>query len=449
MKCSTRSSFRSSLASASFLAVSFAVQSWAAIDLSHWKLTLPVDSGGGTGGTAAEVKPIPQNYSNPPYFYTVSDGLIFSAPTNGATTSGSPYPRSELRELNADGSNAAWGISDGGVLSATLAVNEVPKLSGGGDGRVIVGQIHGPKDELCRLYYDNGRLYFHDDKAGNGKETKFVLKSNSGETTAIPLNASFSYTIRATSSQLEVTATYNGKTYLAAEPISSFWPGKPLYFKAGAYVQVGKPGSGAGSTGTGKGTVTFYALSIPSHNGTGGSGSSGGSTSSSSGGGGSSGSGSSGSGSGGSSGSGSSSSSGSGSSGSGGGQPPLAVTASSFETKGSRINGPINTLDDNNKTYWAAAGGGQWLQYAFGNARSIGAVTITWLHGDKRSFTYSIAISDDGQQWTTVVEKKSSQESSKTVDRINKTARFLRITGYGNDGANSQWTSIVEVKIDL
>lgn len=233
-------------------------------DLSLWKITLPIDSSGGMSGTAMEVKPLPKDYEKEPYFYTASDGgMIFMAPVNGATTSGSKYPRSELREMKADGNKAAWTVEQGGKLAATLAVNELPVKSDGSKGRVVVGQIHGPDDELCRLYYDNGQLSFYDDKAGSSpKETQFILKSSSGQVTQIPLNAKFSYSIVADKSNLTVTAQYNDVTYTAKEPISSFWPGKALYFKAGIYVQVGKPGSGAGSTGSGQGKATFYSLKL-------------------------------------------------------------------------------------------------------------------------------------------------------------------------------------------
>lgn len=231
-------------------------------NLKIWKITLPIDSAGGFSGTAMEVKPIPTTYQRAPYFYTGADGaMVFMAPVEGARTSGSKYPRSELRELKPDGSLAAWSVRDGGALHATVAVNELPVTSSGAKGRVVVGQIHGPDDELCRLYYDNGKIYFYDDKAGAGlQETQFVLKNASGAVTNIPLNAKFDYAIVVDGNYLTVSVVHQGITYSASDMISSFWPGKPLYFKAGAYVQVGKPGSGAGTTGSGRGQVSFYKL---------------------------------------------------------------------------------------------------------------------------------------------------------------------------------------------
>lgn len=237
------------------------------IGLTHWKLTLPVTKDGTVAGPGNAVEMIAlEGLSVPPYFTVTADSISFRAPTDGATTKGSHYPRSELREMDGEGDEYDWVVEQGGILTATLQVDELPKTAKGQPGAIVIGQIHGPDDELCRLYFDNGALYFVDDKAGKAaKETKFVLKSSVGKAAKIPLGERFSYTIDANSERLEVSVQYNDVTYTATDPISAFWPGKELYFKAGVYVQVGKPGSGAGRMGTGWGGVTFYDISQPTH----------------------------------------------------------------------------------------------------------------------------------------------------------------------------------------
>src|SRR5277367_4361155 len=60
-------------------------------DLSHYYLQLPVDSSGGTTGTSASVTTaqLLAGFTNA-YFYTGPDGaMVFWAPEDGATTSGS------------------------------------------------------------------------------------------------------------------------------------------------------------------------------------------------------------------------------------------------------------------------------------------------------------------------------------------------------------------------
>src|SRR5206468_4514274 len=91
-------------------------------DLSHWKLTLPVDSNGTNTGTAVEVQvsQMVAGYTNASYFYTASDGaMLFWCPVDGATTSGSSYPRSELREmLNPSSTSVNWMGYGTHILSA-------------------------------------------------------------------------------------------------------------------------------------------------------------------------------------------------------------------------------------------------------------------------------------------------------------------------------------------
>ena len=56
------------------------------VDLSNWKLILPVDSSGTTSDTAAEISNL-SGYQNSRYFYTGSNGaMVFEAPVDGATT---------------------------------------------------------------------------------------------------------------------------------------------------------------------------------------------------------------------------------------------------------------------------------------------------------------------------------------------------------------------------
>ncbi|QRM28673.1 polysaccharide lyase family 7 protein [Microvirga sp. VF16] len=229
-------------------------------DLSNWKITLPVDSNGGFSGNAMEVKNL-SGYQHSKYFYTAADGaMTFVAPVEGATTSGSSYARSELREMNGT-ANAAWDLKTGGFMSATLEVDAAPNRDGAG-GRIIVGQIHGQDDELVRLYWENGKLYFANDQAGsNNSETKFYFVNASGQQPDVSLDERFSYTINAKGDNLEVTVFADGQIYKSVSKINSVWQSDTFYFKAGAYLGANE------SNGSGYGQTSFYALSF-NHNGT-------------------------------------------------------------------------------------------------------------------------------------------------------------------------------------
>jgi Ca2+-binding RTX toxin-like protein len=223
-------------------------------DLSNWKITLPVDSNGGTGGSPLEITDL-EDYTSESYFYTGADGaMVFRASVDGATTGGSSYARSELREMDG-GDRAAWSLITGGAMVATLEVDQVPVKRDGTPGRVIVGQIHGEDNELVRLYWDNGKLYFANDQAGpDNKELKFSFANSAGKQPDVSLNERFSYLIEAKGNSLEVTVFADGDVYKSTTPINSVWQSDSLYFKAGVYLGVNE------KQGTGWGQTSFYQL---------------------------------------------------------------------------------------------------------------------------------------------------------------------------------------------
>ncbi|MBM1173036.1 polysaccharide lyase family 7 protein [Microvirga arabica] len=222
--------------------------------LSDWKITLPIDSFGTISGTATEIKSL-SGYQHSSYFYTASDGaMVFYAPVDGATTSGSKYARSELREMKGV-AKAAWSLNEGGLLNATLEVDQAPIRFDGSAGRVVVGQIHGQNDELVRLYWENGSVYFVNDRAGShNSETTFKLTNSIGQTPNVSLNERFSYIIDAKGDDLKVSVLADGQTYSSSTRINDVWDTDTFYFKAGTYLGVNE------TQGFGAGQTSFYAL---------------------------------------------------------------------------------------------------------------------------------------------------------------------------------------------
>lgn len=217
-----------------------------------WMLTLPVDSSGLTTGAAGMVKSI-SSYSSQ-YFLQTSEKLVFSATVSGATTVGTKYARSELRELSG-GNLAAWTLKQGGTMTATLQVDEVPKLLDGSPGRVVIGQIHGTSEELVRLYWDKGTVYFINDHAGpHNAAQRFRLVDADGKSPDISLGENFSYVISAKDDRLVVAVYADGKAYTSETVVNSFWNKDLFYFKAGVYLGVNE------KQGTGQGVVSFDAL---------------------------------------------------------------------------------------------------------------------------------------------------------------------------------------------
>lgn len=113
------------------------------IDLSHWKLTLPI--GNPTEIEPPEILDYGTNETVKPFFYNDSiDGSLVFYTYPGATTTNSSYSRTELREQMEPGSNHVnWTFAQGGRMKGTLAVPEITTDEGGTKHRTIVMQIHG------------------------------------------------------------------------------------------------------------------------------------------------------------------------------------------------------------------------------------------------------------------------------------------------------------------
>lgn len=220
-------------------------------DLSKWKLTLPVK---GEKGKAKEVENL--TGFETAHFYDAPDkAMVFVAPVDGPTTKGSKYPRSELREMN-NGKEAAWTIATGGTMSATLKIDKTPIDKEGHPARLVIGQIHGKKNELIRLYWQDNTVYFNNDQSGpENKENSFYFQDASGRTPKIQLGEKFAYVIDAYGETLNVRLYTKDGEYKASSPINDIWTDDVFYFKAGVYLGVNKD---QGAKGQGK--VSFYAL---------------------------------------------------------------------------------------------------------------------------------------------------------------------------------------------
>lgn len=216
-------------------------------DLSRWELQLPI----GSPGSPTTIPPSQLEGSNgfqDSYFYTnSSDGsMSFWDPENGVKTPNSNYARSELREMNSDGSAAAWSIPGTHTLTATVKGTQVPD-------HVCVGQIHlgqnsGSTKPLLELfYYSNGNIKMGIEQTPAGGNEVLYTVGN------VALGKQWSYVISLTGGNT-IGLTLNGTNHTWALP--SAFNGYTMYFKAGDYDQT------SGSSGTVGARVQFYALTI-------------------------------------------------------------------------------------------------------------------------------------------------------------------------------------------
>jgi hypothetical protein len=216
-------------------------------DLSRWELQLPTGSAG-SPTTISPAKLAGSNGFTDSYFFTnKTDGsMSFWDPENGVTTPNSNYSRSELREMNTDGSAAAWSIPGTHTLTATVKATEIPSS-------VCVGQIHlsegsGSTKPLLELFYhSNGDVYMGIEQTPAGGNEKTYKVGN------VALGTQWSYVISLTGGNT-IGLTLNGTK--TTWPLPSSFNGYPMYFKAGDYDQT------SGSSSTVGAKVQFYALTI-------------------------------------------------------------------------------------------------------------------------------------------------------------------------------------------
>ncbi len=181
----------------------------------NWKLTLPT---GGHEDPAEILQPRLATYSDSA-FRTAGDHVLFTAKCGGVTTSGSGYPRSELREMVANGTKrAAWSNRSGThIMTLDQAFMHLPDKRP----HCVAGQVHDAHDDVtvCRL--EGSKLWIT-----KGDNTHFALL-NSNYT----LGTRFTLTFEASPGGIDYD--YN------AGDVTGTVPGNfnGCYFKAGVYPQ--------------------------------------------------------------------------------------------------------------------------------------------------------------------------------------------------------------------
>ena len=217
------------------------------IDLATWNLSVPVGSPPYTVETTKLVDGFKDQY-----FHSDTGTLFFWSPVTGTRTENAVYPRTELRETYSNGTLKNWYYPDAdNSLRATLTVSKVPST-----GKIVIGQIHAYKSQKPMVKLE----YQYKDSSETGNIVAKVRMHPDDDTarvitiaTGIKLDREFSYLIHLSpGGALGISAA----GYQWDTDISAMWRDKPLYFKAGAYVQ-----DNTGYTTEG-GEVNFSKLDI-------------------------------------------------------------------------------------------------------------------------------------------------------------------------------------------
>lgn len=245
------------------------------IDLSNWKVTLPI-------GSPDEVEP-PEimDYATDerlmPFMYNDStDGSLVFYTTPGSSTANSSYSRTELREQMVPGSNSTnWTFTEGGRMKGTLSVPEITTDASGEFHRTLVMQIHGRltneqrdligEDDnnappMLKIYWQKGKVRVLTKKLKDLNATdEEILHTNAWEDNE---GHTFPENIGANTFVLEIIAT-DGRLEVILNETDSVvyedihmqkWSVFENYFKAGNYLQTLDAGASA--------KVKYYELEV-------------------------------------------------------------------------------------------------------------------------------------------------------------------------------------------
>jgi hypothetical protein len=196
----------------------------AGVELAGWKLSIPEEN---DDGDATSIQPAT---IRAPWLTPASDGgLMFWAPTTGATTKNSEHPRTELQSLT----YFKAATSGQHTLTASLTLLQLPQ-----DGRgIILGQIHGADDissvPYVMLRVQKGQLRVVVKQVQDGDDLiDYPLLANIG------LNSRVDYTITDLGNgNMTFSATNNGATRQATAPVPDAFRGATVRFQAGDYQQ--------------------------------------------------------------------------------------------------------------------------------------------------------------------------------------------------------------------
>jgi hypothetical protein len=225
-------------------------------DLSHWYLQLPVDSNGTNVGTSASISTaqLTNGYTSAWFYTATNDGaMTFWVPDNGATTSGSTHPRSELREeLSPGNTSVNWTPYGTHILTATCVVSNVPSDTL----KVCIGQVHEQVSGgdvvpmVMIMFVNNSKIYVNVWPDGN------VDSSSSYNYGTLSMGTPITYQIAVTNGVLSVTINNSNKTFNLFGAGYANWQTNQVYFKAGAYSQT----TNQCNCATDGAKVAFYSL---------------------------------------------------------------------------------------------------------------------------------------------------------------------------------------------
>lgn len=230
------------------------------VDLSHWKVTIPVGEPKIIEVDPPEILDYATNEVLKPYMYNDSTkgALVFHA-VPAQTTTNTKYSRSELREQMVPGNNSVnWTFAQGGKLKVKMAMDKISRDENGKYHKTIITQIHGrltneQRDEIgqkdnnappiLKIYWQNGKIRVKTKKLRTPNIGPVgILKKEAwvdDEGFNFEQNVGFKkFTIEVEVEEGKMVISLNGQEYKTYEGIHmQRWGVFENYFKVGNYLQ--------------------------------------------------------------------------------------------------------------------------------------------------------------------------------------------------------------------
>jgi hypothetical protein len=211
----------------------------------NWYLTLPT----GAQGSPDTVR-MPKLATYTSAFFQLNDtrdGIIFRCWHGGVTTSGSPNPRSELREeINGGAAHAAWPTKTGRHRMVIEGqVNRLTKVRP----HCVIGQIHAASNDTSVFRVEGDKLWITD---GNNNHAYLV-----DDAFTLGKRYSIGFDVVGDGTTGTISYTYNGTKL----PFTLKNADGGNYFKVGAYVQ-SNPTSAPGESTDEYAEVVVYRVEV-------------------------------------------------------------------------------------------------------------------------------------------------------------------------------------------
>ena len=239
------------------------------IDLSHWKVTLPVTNEKGKPYEISppEIQNFAKNEKAKPYMYidSTKGAIVFHAMPTSSKTRNTKYTRSELREQMVPGdNNTNWTFADGAYMKGKLAMDATTRDSNGEYHRTIIMQIHGRltneqrdligEDDnnappILKIYWYKGKIRVKTKELKNlNASNEEILHEDAwddDEGFNFEQEVGFrKFTLEVKVSEGKMVIILNGNEYKVYESIHmKRWGVFENYFKAGNYFQSRDEGS--------------------------------------------------------------------------------------------------------------------------------------------------------------------------------------------------------------